>query len=43
MNIGDTIQYANRLKEQRERTQAAEEARIKAEQERKEQEEARKK
>lgn len=43
MNIGNTIQYANRLKEQRERAQAAEEARIKAEQERKEQEEARKK
>ena len=42
MNIGNTIQYANRLKEQRERAQAAEEARIKAEQERKEQEEARK-
>ena len=41
MNIGNTIQYANRLKEQRERAQAAEEARIKAEQERKEQEEAR--
>ena len=43
LNINNTIQYANRLKEQRERAKAAEEARIKAEQERKEQEEARKK
>lgn len=42
LNINNTIQYANRLKEQRERAKAAEEARIKAEQERKEQEEARK-
>ena len=33
LNINNTIQYANRLKEQRERTKAAEEARIKAEQE----------
>lgn len=41
LNINNTIQYANRLKEQRERAKAAEEARIKAEQERKEQEEAR--
>ena len=31
MNIGNTIQYANRLKEQRERAQAAEEARKKVE------------
>lgn len=43
LNINNTIQYANRLKEQRERAKAAEEERIKAEQERKEQEEARKK
>lgn len=43
LNINNTIQYANRLKEQRERAKAAEEARIKAEQERKEQEEACKK
>lgn len=42
LNINNTIQYANRLKEQRERAKAAEEARIKAEQGRKEQEEARK-
>ena len=42
LNINNTIQYANRLKEQRERAKAAEEARIKAEQERKEREEARK-
>lgn len=35
LNITSTIQYANRLKEQRERAKAAEEARIKAEQERK--------
>lgn len=42
LNINNTIQYANRLKEQRERAKVAEEARIKAEQERKEQEEARK-
>lgn len=41
LNITNTVQYANRLKEQRERAKAAEEARIKAEQERKEQEEAR--
>lgn len=33
LNINNTIQYANRLKEQRERTKAAEEARIKAVQE----------
>ncbi len=43
LNINNTIQYANRLKEQRERAKAAEEARIKAEQDRKEQEEARRK
>ena len=42
LNITSTIQYANRLKEQRERAKAAEEARIKAEQERKAAEEARK-
>lgn len=40
LNITATIQYANRLKEQRERAKAAEEARIKAEQERKQAEEA---
>lgn len=40
LNITSTIQYANRLKEQRERAKAAEEARIKAEQERKQAEEA---
>lgn len=40
LNINNTIQYANRLKEQRERAKAAEEARIKAEQERKQAEEA---
>lgn len=40
LNIASTIQYANRLKEQRERAKAAEEARIKAEQERKQAEEA---
>lgn len=39
LNINNTIQYANRLKEQRERAKAAEEARIKAEQERKQVEE----
>ena len=42
LNITNTVQYANRLKEQRERAKAAEEARIKAELERKEAEEARK-
>ena len=42
LNITSTIQYANRLKEQRERAKAAEEARIKAEQERRASEEARK-
>lgn len=42
LNINNTIQYANRLKEQRERAKVAEEARIKSEQERKEAEEARK-
>lgn len=42
LNINNTIQYANRLKEQRERAKAAEEARIKAEQERKQAEEKRK-
>lgn len=35
LNINNTIQYANRLKEQRERAKAAEEARIKVEQEHK--------
>lgn len=40
LNIASTIQYANRLKEQRERAKAAEEARIKAEQEKKVAEEA---
>lgn len=39
LNVTATIQYANRLKEQRERAKAAEEARIKAEQERKHAEE----
>lgn len=39
LNINNTIQYANRLKEQRERARAAEEARLKAERERKEAEE----
>ena len=39
LNINGTIQYANRLKEQRERAKAAEEARIKAELERKQAEE----
>lgn len=34
LNINNTIQYANRLKEQRERAKAAEEARKKAEEER---------
>jgi hypothetical protein len=42
LNINNTIQYANRLKEQRERARAAEEARLKAERERKEAEEQRK-
>lgn len=42
LNIASTIQYANRLKEQRERAKAAEEARIKAEQEKRQAEEARK-
>lgn len=39
LNIASTIQYANRLKEQRERARIAEEARIKAEQERRKAEE----
>ena len=39
LNINNTIQYANRLKEQRERARAAEEARLKAGRERKEAEE----
>lgn len=43
LNINNTIQYANRLKEQRERAKAAEEAKIKAELERRKAEEARKK
>ena len=43
LNISSTIQYANRLKEQRERAKAAEEARIKAEQERNAAEEAQRK
>lgn len=43
LNINNTIQYANRLKEQRERAKVAEEAKIKAELERREAEEARKK
>lgn len=42
LNINNTVQYANRLKEQRERAKAAEEARIKAEQEKQRVEEARK-
>lgn len=42
LNINNTIQYANRLKEQRERAKAAEEARMKAEQEKKRIEEERK-
>lgn len=42
LNITSTIQYANRLKEQRARAKAAEEARIKSEQERQQSEEARK-
>lgn len=42
LNINSTIQYGNRLKEQRERAKAAEEAHIKAEKERKETEEAKK-
>lgn len=42
LNITNTVQYANRLKEQRERAKAAEEARIKAEQEKQQVEEARK-
>lgn len=43
LNITSTIQYANQLKEQRERAKAAEEAKIKTELERREAEEARKK
>lgn len=39
LNIASTIQYANRLKEQRERARLAEEERIKSEQERKKVEE----
>lgn len=39
LNIASTIQYANRLKEQRERARLAEEARIKAEEERRKAEE----
>lgn len=42
LNITSTIQYANRLKEQRERAKVAEEAKIKAEQEKQQAEEARK-
>lgn len=42
LNITSTIQYANRLKEQRERAKAAEEARIKAEEANRKEEEARK-
>lgn len=42
LNITSTIQYANRLKEQRERSKAAEEAKIKLEQEKRQAEEARK-
>lgn len=42
LNITSTIQYANRLKEQRERAKAAEEAKIKSEQEKQQAEEARK-
>ena len=42
LNITSTIQYANRLKEQRERAKAAEEARIKAEEAKRKEEEARK-
>lgn len=42
LNITSTIQYANRLREQRERAKAAEEAKIKAEQEKQQVEEARK-
>ena len=42
LNITSTIQYANRLKEQRERAKVAEEAKIKAEQEKRQAEEARK-
>lgn len=42
LNITSTIQYANRLKEQRERARAAEEARIKSEQEKQQAEEDRK-
>lgn len=40
LNITSTIQYANRLKEQRERAKAAEEAKIRAEQEKQQAEEA---
>lgn len=42
LNITSTIQYANRLKEQRERAKAVEEARIKSEQEKQQAEEAHK-
>lgn len=42
LNITSTIQYANRLKEQRERAKAAEEAKIKVEQEKQQAEESRK-
>lgn len=42
LNITSTIQYANRLKEQRERAKAAEEVKIRAEQEKRQAEEARK-
>lgn len=42
LNITSTIQCANRLKEQRERAKAAEEAKIKSEQEKQQAEEARK-
>lgn len=42
LNITSTIQYANRLKEQRERARAVEEARIKSEQEKQQAEEAHK-
>ncbi len=42
LNIASTIQYANRLKDQRERARKAEEERVKAEQERKQAEDKRK-
>lgn len=42
LNITSTIQYANRLKEQRERAKAVEEAKIKSEKEKQQAEEARK-